>query len=351
MGVTIRFRSLKEGKEKVVLDIVKDKSRSSETTEWWRYQKPKTQEEKLHNKKIDALASSLKAKREIDLITGDYDFLKAKVGKVDFMDLFKEEADARFRKRGAKSNTYCCYLHFTRFTGGKCSIKDIDIEFIETFQAYLKTKVSQNCASIYYKRFKRQIERAVKKGMLTYNPAEEVANIQEIEPHRERLTAEEVKILIEAQCKNDVIKNMFLFSCFTGLRVSDLMAIKWKNIEGDQLVFHPVKTKVKEHIIYLNDNAKRWMGEQGKPNDFIFHWPWKGNRYDLLREWVWTSGISRKVTWHTARHTFATLLLSMNGNIVAVKEALGHSRLDTTMIYAKMSNMNLINAVKSLDLI
>ncbi|WP_242920799.1 tyrosine-type recombinase/integrase [Pontibacter liquoris] len=349
MGITIRHRDLSNGKQKIYLDIVQDKKRKTETTKWWRYKKPKTQEERDHNKKADQLASMLKAEKDKELVFGEYDFLKVKNTRTDFIELFREEADARFRTRGAKSNTYCSFKHFCNFTNNRCSIKDINKAFVESFRDYLLSVVSQNCSAIYFKRFKRQLERAVDKGMLTYNPAKEVKNIQIIQPHREMLTIEEVKILVEHPCGNELIKRMFLFSCFTGLRIGDLKAIKWKHVHGDMLVFHPQKTKYKQHSLYLIENAKRWMGVAGKPEEHIFPWPYQSNLYDTLREWVYSAGITRRITWHAARHTLASMLLNTDGNIVAVQKILCHSRIDTTMIYAKIYEKNVISAMKGLD--
>ncbi|GHA67844.1 tyrosine-type recombinase/integrase [Pontibacter akesuensis] len=349
MGITVRHRKLSNGKQKIYLDIVQAKKRKTETTKWQRYEKPRTQDEKEHNRKVDQLAEMLRADREKELFYGEYDFKKASSAKADFIELFREEADERFRKRGAKSNTYCSFKHFCKFTNNKCSVKDIDAAFVKSFRDYLLTVVGQNCASTYFKRFKRQLERAVKKGMLSYNPAEEVKNIQEVLPYRERLTIEEVKMLAEHPCKCNLIKSMFMFSCFTGLRVGDLKAIKWKHIQGDTLVFRPQKTKYKLHTLQLIGNAKRWLGEEGKPEDNIFPWPYESNRYEALREWIYSAAITRRITWHTARHTFASMLLNTGGNIVAIQKLLCHSRMETTMRYAKVYDITVMETVGALD--
>lgn len=357
MGVTVRYREKKGNKQSIFLDIFKDGKRKYEFLEdLFLYTNPSNNEEKQFNKLVREQIEKKVAERNYQLLSQKYDFTKAKKQSGDFLQLFKEEADKRYKKRGAKSNTYCCYKHLAKFSGGNIPYKHLTEEFANGFREHLLEycKLSANCARTYYQRFKMIVIIAHKSGFIQIDPTLNVRPIKEVQPRREYLTIEEVKILKETPCKVDLIKRMFLFACYTGLRISDLKAIKWANVRGDRLIFNPVKTKNKVLAIPLNETAKFYMGEKGRPDEHIFKWYFEGdgNRYDLLREWIWLrAGIGRNITWHTARHTYATLLLGHTHNLKLVKEALGHSRIETTEIYARLMPEVLAEGVNGLDTI
>lgn len=349
MGVKVRYRAKKENRQSVYLDIVKDGKRACHSLGLFRYTKPKTLLEKFHNKQIAEQVKVIVAERELELLTSKYDFLKVKNAASDFMLTFKQEADEHYKRRGAKSNTYCCHKHLQKFTGGSLLYKDLNENFVESFRDYLLSKLSANCARTYFLRFKKAVVKAHRQGIIQIDPTYDVKVIKEVQQPRVFLTSEEVHAMQVNPCNDNLIYRMFLFACFTGLRISDLMQVRWGQVDGNRLVYNPYKTKAKVHTIYLSDNAKRYMGSVGNPEERIFKWRFCGNRYDVLREWARKCGIIKCVTWHTARHTFATHLLKSTGNIKLVQEALGHARTETTAIYAQVLNESLEEAFNKLS--
>ncbi|WP_308398516.1 tyrosine-type recombinase/integrase, partial [Prevotella sp.] len=123
---------------------------------------------------------------------------------------------------------------------------------------------------------------------------------------REYLTVDEVKRLIDTPCKREDIKAAFLFSCFCGLRISDVKSLKWKNIitESDKTRVEILQYKTKQPLyLPLNKQALRWMPERGSASDEDKVFPTLPSKnYDCIPEWSRAAGISKHVTYHMRSH-------------------------------------------------
>lgn len=352
MGVKIRYKDKKDNRQSIYLDIYKDKKRKYEFLDgYYRYAKPKTDEEKRFNKVVDEEVAKIAAERNLALLNHKLSFVKVGKADNDFLNHFKVEAEARYAKRGAKSNTYCCYKHLLKFTDGSLLLKELTTEFAEDFKQYLVGKLSQNCARTYFLRFKMVVSIVHKKGFIQHDPTFGVAPIKHVNTTSEFLELEEIEALKSAECKDELLKRMFLFGCYTALRVSDLKAIKWGNVKNGVLRFNPVKTPQKLQTVYLNQNALVCMGDKRGDNEHVFPWRFEGdgNRYDILKDWARRAKITKNLTWHIARHTCASHMLLKTCNMRAVQMALGHSRMVTTERYAHLLDSTLVDAFNSLD--
>ena len=127
----------------------------------------------------------------------------------------------------------------------------------------------------------------------------------------------------------------FLFSCFTGLRLSDIKALKWTDIRNGVIFLRQQKTK--EFVqVPIGKNAAKFIREND--SDKVFHdFPtceeWHNRK---IREWAKAAGITKHVSFHVARHTFATLALGNGADLFTVSKLLGHTKITTTQIYAKV---------------
>jgi len=139
-----------------------------------------------------------------------------------------------------------------------------------------------------------------------------------------------------------MLKKAFLFSCLTGLRWSDMIKLKWGDINYSdtefiwKIVFTQVKTKSREWLP-ITKQAYDILGVRGEDDTRIF----KGLQYNvwsnrILAEWVLEAGINKHITYHCSRHSFATLLLTNGADIFTVSKLLGHKDLATTQIYGKI---------------
>ena len=126
------------------------------------------------------------------------------------------------------------YKHFCRFVNGKCTFADITVDLCDGFRTYLlnakqlkheKRTLSQNSAAGYWSTFRGLLNLALKEKYLILD------KIETQDTRRQFLTIEEVQALYETPCRFAVLKAASLFSCLTGLRFSDILALRWENFE------------------------------------------------------------------------------------------------------------------------
>ena len=149
------------------------------------------------------------------------------------------------------------------------------------------------------------------------------------------------------------MKDSFLFSCLTGLRFSDIKSLKWENITYDSkngyiIKFTQQKTKNTEYLP-VSEQSIKILGERKKDDDLVFKdLIYSAYHNKMLHKWVEDAEIDKHITFHSARHTFATLQLTMNTDIYTVSKLLGHRHLKTTEIYAKVIDKKKISAVSNM---
>jgi integrase len=203
-----------------------------------------------------------------------------------------------------------------------------------------KGTISHNTAATYYSIFKAGLKQAFIDGYLTVDISAKVKGIQEQESRREHLSVEELNLLAETPCDRPILKRAALFSALTGVRHCDIQKLKWKEIQvvGEQvrLNFTQQKTKGVEYMP-ISEQAYELCGEPGKPEQLVFEdLPDPSWISGPLKRWIKSAGITRNITFHCFRHTYATLQLAGGTDIYTVSKMLGHTNVKTTQIYAKV---------------
>jgi integrase len=203
-----------------------------------------------------------------------------------------------------------------------------------------KGTVSHNTAATYYSIFKAGLKQAFIDGYLTVDISAKIKGIQDQESRREHLSVEELNILAETPCDRPILKRAALFSALTGVRHCDIQKLKWKEIQvvGEQirLNFTQQKTKGVEYMP-ISEQAYQLCGELGKPEQLVFEdLPDPSWISGPLKRWIKSAGITRNITFHCFRHTYATLQLAGGTDIYTVSKMLGHTNVKTTQIYAKV---------------
>lgn len=236
------------------------------------------------------------------------------------------------------------------FTNGEAMLfGDIDVKTMEDFKRFLLTapqggskkgNISQNTASTYFSIFKAALKQAFIDGYLTVDIAAKVKGITEEESRREHLTMDELNQLASTPCDNPVIKRAALFSALTGIRHVDIQKLKWRDItkEGDhyRVNFTQQKTKGVEYTP-ISDQAYLLCGERKDDNLLVFDGlPAPSWISRPLKRWIKAAGITKHITFHCFRHTYATLQLSNGTDIYVVSKMLGHTNVRTTQIYTKV---------------
>ncbi len=311
--------------------------------------------DKLHNQNTLKTAEHIRQKRQNILdkpeIYSDHESQQLKLkerGEQNFVTYFKQLANRR--KASNYNNWFSAYNYLETFTKGALKFADLNEKFCNDFKEYLlttksnkssKTTLSQNSAVAYFNKVKATLKQAYKDG---YLPTDLNAKIQPIKPAETRrnfLTIEELNKLAKTDCKNPLLKRAALFSALTALRHSDIIKLVWgelEYIEGQGYFIHFKQQKTKGiEVLPISEQAYSLLGEPKQPTDKVF----EGLTYSAyenkhLYQWLGAAGITKDITFHCFRHTYAVLQISKGTDIYTVSKMLGHRELKTTQIYAKV---------------
>jgi integrase len=348
MKVTLRKRK-KNKNISLYLDYYHIGKRKTEYLRLYLTPNPKTPTEREVNKKTQQLAETICAQRQIELQNGIYGFDNIEKLKGSFIGYIKTLAETKNNSAGNYGNWNSMLKHLTKFCPNDISFKDVDKTFVENFKNYLDKdaigragkKLSQNSKHSYFGKFMSALKQAVKDDILKINPGQNVIHFKQGEPQREFLTLDELQKTVKVECEIPILKTAFIFSCLTGLRWSDIEKLKWSEIQyskemGYYIRFTQKKTKGVE-TLPISKQARELLGKEGKYDEKIFN-DLKYNAWSNLKlqQWIMKSGITKIITFHCARHTYATLQLTLGTDIYTVSKLLGHKELRTTQIYAKV---------------
>jgi integrase len=331
--------------------------------------KAKNPIDKQGNKETLQLAEQIRQKRENhlnkpEIYTGyEKEQLKIKEqGEQNFVTYFKSLADKR--KASNHDNWVAAFNYFETFTNGNLKFADLNEKFCNEFKEYLlttksnksnKVTLAQNSAVSYFNKFKATLKQAYKDGCLSGDLNGKIQPVKQAETRRNFLTIEELNSLVKTECNNPLLKRAALFSALTGLRFSDIKNLVWGELEyiennGYFIQFKQQKTKGVE-MMPISEQAFSLVGERKDPTDKVF----EGLTYSAyenkhLYQWIGAAGITKEITFHCFRHTFATLQLSKGTDIYTVSKMLGHRELKTTQIYAKIIDQTKRNAADKIHL-
>ncbi len=358
MKIHLRKRKqTRQGKISLYLEIYKGTAsapdgsskslREYEYLNLYLFDKPKNPIDKQHNKDTLQLAQSIKAKRELEIKNGLYGFTSDFKHNTNFIEYFRAQKEKRLHNEGNYGNWEGTLKHLINFCGTQVTFREVDNDFCERFKNYLNDAIkssgknlSSASISSYYSKFRACLKKAVKEKIILSRPDDDIETPRIVENKREYLALDELRALVKTDCRYEVLKSAFLFSCLTGLRWSDVQKLQWsevqKNSDGWRIVFNQQKTKGLQYLD-ISQQARNYLGTTGKANEKIF----TGLKYSsymnvALMQWMLKAGITKQITFHCARHTFAVLQLQLGTEIYTLSKLLGHSELKTTQIYAKI---------------
>lgn len=305
--------------------------------------------------------------------------IKSKASFVDFID--KVGTDA-LKETGNRHSVYATMnslkKHIISYKGEDVLFQDIDEDWVRGFASYVRhdalninftrtkneerrkeNKISQNTQHRLLVNLNFVLNKAVKDKYMSSNPMEcldKNEKVKAVDGTREYLTDEEVKMLMGTPFTHGHynIKEAFLFSCFTGLRFSDLKQLKMSDFRIDRkngryLSIKMVKTKDPLKI-FIPDVAFNLLPDTEDENSPIFSLPKNDYANQALQKWVKDAGITdKKISFHCGRHSTATLLLSAGIPIAVVSKQLGHLKVATTQIYAQIMDSAQKEASSKID--
>lgn len=365
--IKLRFKQLKDGNQSIYLDCYVNGIREYKFLNL--YLRPDTsRENKMWNKEQLRLANAIKAQYIIDIQNGEFGFKdRNRTRKLSFL-IYCEDMAAEYEANG---QTSCAVLmrsavkRMTAYKGKNITFNHIDKEFLIGFIEYLnsdirdfdkeskdKKRKPKPLSEVYkealFARIMVALNKAERDGIIVKNPGKDID--RKLKPHAEQksrcyLTLDEIQKIIDTEYKPDNdIKPAFLFCCFSGLRYSDVQKLTWGEITVSPEGYAQIETNMqktgKDITIPLSDNALKWLPERsGQPSAsrIFYKLPDQVTNADVrLRTIIKKAGITKHVTFHVARHTFATLTLTYGADLYTVSKLLGHSNIRTTQIYAKI---------------
>ena len=360
MKITLKEKILNAGKISLYLEYYKGSTvdangkrqhlRTQEYLKIYLYQNPKTTKEKNDNKENLKLAENILAIRKADYIQGKFEMKSTTKAKRTFLNFFSEMVDDREINYSADNygNWKSAFAHLKKIVPPSLTFDDIDENFVKKVKEYFDSKaltksnlpLSQNSKVSYFNKFKACLRKAFEDGYLSVNYSVKVKSFEQAESQREYLTFNELQRLAKAECKYPVLKKAFLFSCLSGLRWSDINTLIWKEVrdEGDisKVNFRQEKTDGVEYL-YISKQARELLGDRQAPQERVFRGLKYGMTYNTeIIRWCNRAAVPKHITFHSARHTNAVLLLENGADIYTVSKRLGHRELRTTQIYAKI---------------
>lgn len=280
---------------------------------------------------------------------------KIKTTFVEFYDKYLEDIKAQVGA-GKSIALYHKYSaarsHFVNFLHAKYGRKDLmpgelTHLIIHDFEIYLKTVVSlkSNSATKTLKFFKTVVIFAQKCGVMTHDPF--LNHHFHLEPvDRGFLTDEEIQRIMQKDFeipRLEMVRDVFIFSCFCGLAYIDVVHLTQENIipldNRPWIIINRQKTNVQSNIPLLEIPQMILDKYKGKTKDNRLLPVLSNQKINAyLKEIADLCGIKKRLSYHLARHTFATMLLSKGVPIESVSKMLGHTNIKTTQIYARITN-------------
>ena len=294
------------------------------------------------------LAENIAAKRRLEVASDEHGFAMQAKQKADFIEYCRKLGESK-RSPNTRVVWRNAIGHLEAFAGGPIQFGKVNHSFLQSFKEYLLGRLNQNSALVYLARVKTACRQAVKDGILSRNPSLDVA-IKKQSTRREFLTLEDLEKLAATPCSNQDTKAAFLFSAFSGLRYSDVKGLTWGQVKGTNgssfLEFSQTKTGEPETLPLSAEAVAILEGQKGARvsprikseinGDAVFKLGAQQTIDKAIRRWVKRACIPKKISFHNARHTFATLSLTHGVDLYTVSKLLGHKHIGTTEIYAKV---------------
>lgn len=360
----MRQRELADGRQSIFLDRVEDGQHHYEFLKLYLVPERTAKATRLNAATLRKAGTVLRERTEEFYLQKSMRQNSALSGEITLLDWLRSvlEEDAR---RGLRESTFKkrCIRTVEAFAP-TVKLKDVDKQFCISYIDFLRSSFISSSgkpyAAITAERvsgtLRSALNKAVRAGHIAFNPWNKVETIDRIHVppgKREYLTVEELKRLIAAPSGKAEVKAAFLFACFCGLRISDLSKLDWRDIYCDggrwRLSVVMAKTTTPIHIP-LSCQAMKWLPARPADGGLVFpalHPLGKTSKF--FAGWAASAGVSKHITFHVARHTFATMMLTLGADLYVVSKLLGHSSVSITQIYAKIIDKKKDDAVNLAD--
>ena len=330
---------------------------------------PRTPIDRNHNKETLELAKKIRFEKEQEFLNDREGYRLKKKSKVNLLEYFADFTErANVADRLVLVGALKDFKDFLKEEypqyANSIEARNINKEMIQRFVDFLVDNHKGQGAETYYKRFKRLVNYAVEQGVISKSPCKGITTpkLDDVLA-KDILSQEEMQQLFATHYdgENPEIRRAFAMTCLTGIRRCDIVRLKYSDVDYSNRVLRFRQTKTEGHssksgvTTPLNDALLELIGTKpdDATDDYIFHLPSDTMCLKALRHWTKKAGISKHITWHCGRHSFATALLSNGSNIKVVSSLLGHSTLRFTEVYVRAVDKlkeEAINSLPTLDL-
>ena len=357
--IHLRQKKLSNGNISLYLDVYYNGRRKYEFLKLYLIPE-RDKKAKARNEETLRLADAIKAKRIVEIQNGAYGFnSKSRTFLVSYIEGFI----AKKNNSGTRKTYRNVYIRAKEFFGNTFVLENITTADIKAFFDFIasepshneKTKpLSRTTLHSYCYVFKTFLNQAAKDGLISSDLYSGISVVSKSESVRQYLTIEEVQKLSKTNI-NKPYRRAFMFSCLTGLRKSDIEKLIWGDVyEQDgftRIVFRQRKTSSLEYLD-ISPQAKQLMGERRKDSERVFYdFSRTSGTGETIRRWAKSVGINKPITFHSARHTFAVMMLTLGVDIYTTSKLLGHRELSTTQIYAKVIDKKKQDAVSKIPIV
>lgn len=350
-SVTLRTRPVAKKGFALFLDIYNEGERYKEYLKLYvskDYLKPENKNILKHDKDSWELAKAIQAKRLLIVKEGAAGFIP-KLNKQDFIAFYRKQAARKSHSTYDNALTHLLAFHKKE----TLPFKHITEDYIKDFITYLHEQdLSNSSIRLYIARLNIILNVAVEDKIIQTNPVKLLKRgkgspiPQKKQKKIEYLKLDELRILQNTPYRSESIKNYFLFACFTGLRESDLLKLKWSDIKDGALTYTQKKQgDSKTHYLPLSKQAIELLkairidqdSTNFKESAFVFaHNNSKRAVLWNLKKWAKKAKLDKNIHMHVGRHTFATLALTHGVSLYTVSKMLGHSSIAITQVYAEI---------------
>ncbi len=333
----------------------------------------------IAKKMADAEATAVDIERKNKSVTSrkikDAVMGKASASLINFMEEYLTALKAK-GKTGTHDKVNATLLKLKSYLKhSDLMFEDFDLDFLKKYERYLRDDLGNAPNTIHsnLKIFRKVFNDAVREDIieLQQNPFTKFKLSWE-KTHKEYLTEEELLEIEKVKLNEGTVishhRNMFVFAAYAGgIRISDLLQLRWSNYDGSHIRIFTQKTKesisIKLPVVAIKIIESYSKDQERKSTDFIFPLLKSGTDYSSpeilfkaissntayanknLKEIIKKTKIEKDISFHSSRHTWATRALKKGMRLEYVSKLMGHGSLKTTMIYAKIINSELDKAM------
>lgn len=348
--IRLREKTLANGNISLYLDIYQNGVRRYEFLKLYLVPE-KTKLDKERNRTTMLQAEKRKTERILQLQQGKFGGVGTT--KTRLSDVCRDVASIKQPQTAEKYTRLANYI--IRY--GDIPVQSCDKTFLTGFIKFLVKMPGKHGNTMAGRTIRHHLsclglvlKTAMRNGLLAENPFNFIDPdiIPKQEPRRiTYLTVDEIGMMASAPCIRPMIKNAFMFACFTGLRYSDLKALRWDDIHDGYIILKQKKTSDIVRIP-VSENARKWMPDKNGRNVFPGLPPSAAYYDHSMDKWARDAGIERHITFHVSRHTFATMLLTYGADIYTTSKLLGHRSIETTQIYAEVIDAKKMEAINNI---